>query len=416
MITHDRIDWIPDNSDYEDEFDYWIADQGIYTPLLKKSDLMEEAGITSTIKETDDLQKKATEIWKAYCSGTKKFIMQLGKENIKVGDLCENTRDKLIDILECSILPYAFGDKGIHNTKNKQIKKIREWMEKGLDIIFISPRFNRVIRGVRDIFSDILYWGWHLNAQGVKDIKLANSDLHNRGLGVAFVTYITEKGGIFKNVKTVRKVIKPEDKSLEQSLLGVTGSLAQEFNARQINVGGKRMIGNVTRLDIRSSRKHGSMVEFFEGEQINELKNKKDSEPNTESDSKVLTQIFASLTGMDDLHYENLTYKKDEKTGKYSTLAMIDADNALSKRIFGNVKFAREKNSGFGEEKLDIGPITGIDKDFIINHVKPKFAGKKGRTVPVRTGDLVKLKNIFWEYTNNEFIKGETWDIYINFF
>lgn len=122
---------------------------------------------------------------------------------------------------------------------------------------------------------------------------------------------------------------------------------------------------------------------------------------------------------MDDLHYENILYQRNAGTGPYDTPAMIDADNALSKRIFGNLSAAIAKNSGFGArrtERQNIDCATGIDEDFIMRMVKPRFMGKKGRTVPIRTLDLANLKNEYWKNPNLEFIKGETWDIYINYF
>ncbi len=317
--------------------------------------------------------------------------------------------------MEGSILPYAFGEKGSYDTKDKQIKKIFEWLNIGLDIDFISPRINRVIKGIREMYFDIVYWGFWINSERVINIKLANSDLHNRGLGVLFVTYQIKKNNRHQPKELVTKVIKPEDKSLERELLGTGASLAEELNRTAICVNGEGLLGAVKTLDIQTSRNHGSMVEYFEGEQIDRI----DGTEKTESDSKTLTEIFTALTGMDDLHYENLLYQRNSETGSYDTPAMIDADNALSKRIFGNLSEAIERNNGFGarrSERQNIDCVTGIDEDFILRVVKPRFMGKKGRTVPIRTTDLASLKNEYWKNPNLEFIKGETWDIYINYF
>lgn len=397
---------------YVGSYSSWNDNQETAPP---ESVLMERSGFNPIVDQSDSCEKKAEGIWQAYQAGAKKFIKALGKENKSAGDLCSNIECELLKILQDSILPYAFGNKGSFDTKDKQIKKIKEWLTKGLDIRFISPRINRVICGIRDLFSDILYWGVQLNAEGVKCIKLSNSDLHNRGLGVSFVTYITKKEGLFKADQTVVKVIKPEDKSLEKALLGKTESLAQKLNEKQISANGRNLNGNITTLDIQTSTDHGSMVEFFEGEQIDKLTNTGIRVEDTESDSKILTQIFASLTGMDDLHKENLTYRKRGGGGGYDP-GMIDADNALSKRIFGKLKPSRSLNSGFEEGGLDIQTITGIDNNFIINYVKPCFVGKRGRTVPVNTSSLSKSRKDFWSYAPLEFVKGETWDIYLNYF
>lgn len=407
------IDSMTDDSSYEDSFDNWIVDQGEYTPLLRRSTLMEESGFRPKLRREEDRTKKAIDIWTAYKSGAETFIKQINKENVKTKNLSNDIKDRMLSILESSILPYAFGEKGSCNSKEKQIKKIEGLLEKGLEIDFISPRINRVIKGIREMYTDILYWGWHLNAKGIKELRLTNSDLHNRGLGVLFVTFIIKKNGMFRADETVTKVIKPEDKSLEKELLGKGTSLAEKLNEKEIQVNGESLIGKVTTLDIQTSRNHGSMIEFFKGEQINRINEAED----TESDSKTLTKIFAALTGMDDLHYENLIYQKNTETGQYDTPAMIDADNALSKRIFGNLMKAIINNSGFGPQEPErqyIQSVRGINRDFILQEVKPRFRGKKGRTVPVCTRDLANLKKTYWDYSDLRFIKGETWNMYIN--
>lgn len=225
MITHGILNEKSEYEDsgYESSFDDWIVDQGELTPLLRVSMIMEESGLGFAVEEKKNNEKKALDIWKGY----------------KLG-----------------------------------IEKILEWLSKGLDIGFIRPRMNRVIKGIREMYFDILYWGFWLNSERVINIKLANSDLHNRGLGVLFVTYQIKNYNKHQPKELVTKVIKPEDKSLERALLGTGVSLAEELNRRVIQVNGERLSGSVKTLDIQTSRNRGSMVEYFEGEQIDRIDEK----------------------------------------------------------------------------------------------------------------------------------------------
>jgi hypothetical protein len=94
---------------------------------------------------------------------------------------------------------------------------------------------------------------------------------------------------------------------------------------------------------------------------------------------------------MDDMHYENLVYEKDGH-GSYRVV-MIDADNAISRRIFGHLKGAREHGGGFGGDS-DLVGVTGITKDFLKTNVKSAFNDQHVvcRTVPLMTQSLSAMR------------------------
>ena len=144
--------------------------------------------------------------------------------------------------------------------------------------------------------NDILYWTKQKNKGDIENIKLTDSDVHVRGVGVCIVT--------FKD--NTQLVIKPEDKTFEKTVYGSNEeSLAKDFNKIEQNNRNK----DIGTLNIDTGdEKHGSAVEYFEHNDLfkkNNNSNKfKDEEINKDSLNDIIE--FASLLGLGDLHHENL--------------------------------------------------------------------------------------------------------------
>jgi hypothetical protein len=290
----------------------------------------------------------------------------------------------------CHFFPtLAVGDRGEVESQKRSLGEIRKE--------YLQSKMERVFRGLQEMMGDILHWGGTLNADDIREFRLTGSDLHERGLGVSILTFATPTGD-------QQKVIKPEEKWTEQRLLGSgPDSVASRLNALAATGGITITVntdrGPVTRqldpaaqirtLDMQIHEGHGTMVERVDGVQVEKLK--PEELRSSENDQKRLTQIFACITGMDDMHYENLVYEKDGH-GSYRVV-MIDADNAMSKRIFGHLKMARDAGTGFGGNS-DLAGVTGITRDFLKTNVKPAFAGSQVvcRTVPLKTQSLSEFR------------------------
>jgi hypothetical protein len=267
----------------------------------------------------------------------------------------------------------------------------------------LEKKMERVFQGINEMIDDILFWGRSLNADNLSDFELTGSDLHERGLGVSIITFSTPTGD-------QKKVIKPEEKWTEQRLLGCSPDSAASKLNDLVAQGGVtitiRSAGNlretrvlspmvrIRTLDMQVQDKHGTMVEYIEPRKVTELTAIELTA--TETDQKILTQIFADITGMDDLHAENLVYEEDGSGN--IRVVMIDADNAMSARMLGHLTEAREKNNGFdkdAQKQLDLINVTGISRDFLKINVKPVFESPQSvcRTVPITTSVLSEIRS-----------------------
>lgn len=256
----------------------------------------------------------------------------------------------------------------------------------------LRAKRDRIEEGLVTLIGDVLYWGGTdaeatapnatLNATEVLDFKLRGSDMHDRGLGVAIVTFKIDDN-------PVKWVIKPDDRSFEQKLFGTQeGSAANQFNqlaeTGAVKAGEDTLHGRVTTFDIRVKQGRGSLIQFIDGQEVSELK-PNDIERTQVDDSKALTQIFATIFGISDLHHENVLYLEvEDKT----VPVMIDADNVFHNGCFRDLsKTSSQTAFTFTENPLANKAITGVSAEFL-EFAKQTLANGQSRIVPIETALL----------------------------
>lgn len=302
-------------------------------------------------------------------------------------------------------------------SKEKQEEALGQWT----DAKRLEKRLQRFLSAMDETMGDVMYWAEMVQAAKVRDIQLTGSDLHERGIGVVIVTFVTGAG-------EQKKVLKPELKQAEYELLGKAPegakdsekSVAERLNdfAREGGIkAGKPddgllpVTGEIRTLDIQLSRDHGTMVEMVEHVQIQELKSiakerilpARGQNPPVVSEQEIqdelehmvdtsqvfLSEIFCMLVGMSDMHHENFVYEKAGvgENAKYRAV-LIDADNALSAEMLGNE--AAGGQEGMVENYL-AGKTIVIDKiSELVSRIKEKLseAAVTTRTVPIFTATL----------------------------
>lgn len=236
--------------------------------------------------------------------------------------------------------------------------------------------------------NDILYWTKQKNKGDIENIKLTDSDVHVRGVGVCIVT--------FKD--NTQLVIKPEDKTFEKIVYGSNEeSLAKDFNKIEQNNRNK----DIGTLNIDTGDgKHGSAVEYFE--HYDRYKNQsKDAEINKDSLDDIIE--FASLLGLGDLHHENLVYGKEGY--RQNKAQLIDAEVGL--------KFSLDEQNGLstsiGKSEMCLALPYAYHPEFQYNNAyidkltnflekaKDKLRGKKSRRVLFPTGKLYTFRTMFYK-------------------
>ncbi len=275
---------------------------------------------------------------------------------------------------------------------------------------YVTNVQERIRRGLRDLRESIGYWLGEISegrisflqsekTPRVLQIKLTGSDLHDKGLGAAFVTFeLYGTDGPF----TKEVVIKPENRDIEESLLADSGgaadvpeSLAEKFNREQWSIRDERGEeprelegqGRINTIKMKASGEYGTLIEKIVGNEI------ADGAPMNEV-STVKSIIFAAMCGLYDLHHQNVLWNEGGE------LYFIDADNALKYDVVGNTQRA-QKQSGFPEkfENLnDLVELLWVSGD-IMEATKEAFVGKHGRVVPLATAYLANLKKRLWRFS-----------------
>lgn len=241
---------------------------------------------------------------------------------------------------------------------------------------------------------------------GVVSIKLSGSDLHDEGLGAMFVKFNKPVGPLnakFAAETALTVVIKPEDKSLEKALFGSEAtSLANPVN----RLGGLDD-ESISSIRMETSAQHGSLIEFVRGAPADSF-----DHPQPGSPAMREAMVFAFITGMSDLHDENVLWPEGQPY-------FIDADNAFNKdRLAFTTKPAARNQSGFvgysgnpaneqldkiqnqpdrAQSKLMTTLLATANKQPVITAVRQAFTGKVGRVVPVATNSWAEaLKWYTW--------------------
>ena len=190
-----------------------------------------------------------------------------------------------------------------------------------------EAKFGRIKTGADFVADSLEHWRTSLHPARpdevhLTEVELVKSDLHERGLGVVKVKFTKPKGPnrtTFAKHTTVEAMMKPEDKSLEERLLGAgPGSAASKINEIADLTDPDEML---TTIRMKSDAMYGSLVELVKGTEAGKLPGGRNL-PVNQSFHEAL--LFAFLTGLDDLHHENVFWSD----GGHPYL--VDADNVLS--------------------------------------------------------------------------------------
>lgn len=240
--------------------------------------------------------------------------------------------------------------------------------------------FQSLAVPIQQTLNDIVYWVIHYNGKKIKNIKLTDSDIHTRGVGVCIVKYDEGK----------QIVIKPEDKSFEAAVYGKSdGSLAESFNQllQRGLLGNSLKKARIGTLKIETSKNnaHGSAVEYLHHKQFEDDGARDLQLPN--SSAKVhsgeidvpSTQAliaFSSLLGLADFHVENLVYHREERNIKYLP-QLIDAEVGMQYPLNQSFSF-RDRNmlspqvaKGIAVEKLKAAALP--DYGQMVNLSSPQI-------------------------------------------
>lgn len=281
-----------------------------------------------------------------------------------------------------------FLDKNNHN-------KWLEWSE---------SVFKQIESGALELMASVRYWQNEMTSDGkrctVTSIKLSGSDLHGKGLGAAFVEFdkAVGAGNVFKDKNHVKVVLKPEDRSIEKSLLGNQDkSLANKMN-RLAGLKSNRL----RTIEMETHDEYGSIIEFIEGTQAQNLST------NTNAYKRGMSEsiVFSFLTGLTDLHRENVIWGGRQGRNPY----LIDADNALNFNAMSNPSaqngyaFYNKAETDTEIDNIRNNPdqvrsliFKKIKKNPVkfFNSLKKSFTNKKGRIVPRVTNYWGEILNLY---------------------
>ena len=283
----------------------------------------------------------------------------------------------------------------------------------------INARLARVRIAARETASAIEHWRtWIYDDPSKVSIELVDythSDIHMRGLGVVRVKFKKPAGGNNQMFPGTNPdvIIKPEDKALETALIGSDPNKPMEKSAAtEIN----QAVGidtdptkALTTIKMYTDTVHGAIIERVKGtppEKMNELVRTAGYTVPAVTDSFHETMIFAFLTGMEDLHKQNVMWSDDGRP------FLIDADNVLDRSQMTQTGKGQESQSGFtmgSDERKAAATAThsaigagtnpmnskileamldktsSVARDKIIAALRKAVQGKTARVVPIGT-------------------------------
>ncbi len=297
-----------------------------------------------------------------------------------------------------------------------------EWSDANLDTFAeafssLDAKFKRIEDGADYVAKVLAHWKKWIHPEKparvtIDEINLVESDLHERGLGVIEVKFTKPKGKKnpqFGKQTKVHVFIKPENKTLEQNLLGDNPDSA----ASKINeIADLKGDAKLQTIKMESTDDYGTLVEAAKGISAEKLwpvetdGNRKPKGDKPISQSFHETLIFSYLAGIDDLHKKNVFWDKSTTGGVPS---LVDADNVLSRNQMEDVDSGAIAQTGFGSnfntaeanknkqairtkdnsqinsKILDVMMNNPAKRREIINVLKAAIQGHRGRVVPVRT-------------------------------
>lgn len=258
----------------------------------------------------------------------------------------------------------------------------------------------RISRGAKELTSDVLFWQNDIKDKRafyhpfVKHVELMGSDLHDRGLGAAKVQYgasmVTYDGDV--NDVDLNYMIKPDNRAIEDALVGRSNSLAEKLNKKAKVPFSKQ----VETLNIEATDRHGSLIEFVH-DGLEEAATKglrKIGLFYDYNEVAIETIALAFLGGIFDLHHENVMTRGGAPI-------LIDADVAVRPKEFEKPS----EQSGFNNSEANTGVVNkqlqggnekssyilkyAIDNPEEVTKIIQNVIGNKiGRIVPVATATL----------------------------
>jgi len=264
----------------------------------------------------------------------------------------------------------------------------------------IQDRLERIQEGADHVRGSLIHWRSflfpeHPDLVRIKKVNFLGSDLHEKGLGVLDVEFIKPLGGAaqWSSNAFVKVIIKPEDKTLEQNLLGdQVGSAANEIN-RIVGLNGQNALATIK---MATDAHYGAMVQKVRGTRAKDIAPNDNARAFDHGFHEAL--VFAFLAGIDDLHGENV-YWVDGKP------YLIDADNVLIHHQMVKERAGARPQQGFTrwnqaqatQHIQDVTNMTNVSgshimqtmlnnpvkRGQIINILKRSIQGKKGRVVPI---------------------------------
>ncbi len=278
---------------------------------------------------------------------------------------------------------------------------------KGYENSDLMPAF---LKGLDALMGDVTYWAFKENAKSLSFFELLHSDMHERGLGVCKVGFSTSEGD-------KQFVIKPDERRFENAIIG-EGGLADTLNhflkgrKSGLAIGKRKVEGELETLGMKfatDGKTHGTLIEC-----VNALPLEKQSVGDeaaykfpgvVDTALEELAQLYCSVLGIYDLHYENVLYKK-MKSGLYAPI-LVDVDCGLDIRLLGNYAMTCNQDGFKNREKNQ--KIITMGKELFA-----KFFGNlfntifnpehpiKCRTVPIFTTDHDDLRSHISRFSSEE--------------
>lgn len=322
---------------------------------------------------------------------------------VDAGDATEKISENKQNIkkLRRVYVPEALGDEGL--TKHF-LNKLADnaWRQSWYDRVG-----TRIQEGSKQTSEDILFWADSIKQNedhdnvAVYSVELFGGELHDKGLGPVKVWFTLADLQTLPSFMPV--VIKPEDRSIEKAILGSDDSVATSLN-KNLSMGRK-----IKTLNMDTDKKHGTIVEFVSSglrSMVEKLLRK--TLIDSEQAASVETIAFALLTGLWDLHKENVM-----RVGGAPVL--IDSDVAgrpteLESGPSQQQGFSAEDTRQVSEQlkgNKGANPSTILDyamknPDAVIRMVKDYIGDFRGRIVPVFTSAWAMQLHLFLIYNQNK--------------
>ena len=278
----------------------------------------------------------------------------------------------------------------------------------------VRDKIGRVREGADFVADSLHHWRRWLHDDDrttIEEVDFKESDLHEHGLGVLQVTFhksIGPPGHKFADDRVVKVMIKPENKELEQALLGSEpGSVAGRVN----DIAGLRgKDERLTTIRMESTDAYGSLVEVVKGVRADKM-------PAGPHPTKAIfheTLVFALLAGLDDLHGENIFWHKGRPY-------LVDADNVLVKNqmlladsgdsnqkgfeLFNAAETTKNRaelqnldNTNLQSKILDAMLTKAAKRIEIAEVLRKALRNKRGRVVPIITSQWNKQMRMYNDY------------------